>query len=53
MTLPELVLLSIPSPDQGTWYLGPVPLRGYALSIILGIVAAIWIGERRWVARGG
>jgi prolipoprotein diacylglyceryl transferase len=30
-----------------------VPVRGYALSIILGIVAAIWIGERRWVARGG
>jgi prolipoprotein diacylglyceryl transferase len=45
--------MSIPSPDQGTWYLGPVPVRGYALSIILGIVAAIWIGERRWVARGG
>ena len=22
-------------------------------AIILGIVAAIWIGERRWVARGG
>ncbi len=22
-------------------------------SIIVGIVAAIWIGERRWVARGG
>jgi prolipoprotein diacylglyceryl transferase len=50
--LPELVM-SIPSPDQGTWYLGPFPVRGYALSIILGIVAAIWLGERRWVARGG
>ena len=44
---------SIPSPDQGTWYLGPVPLRAYALAIILGIVAAVWIAERRWVARGG
>jgi phosphatidylglycerol---prolipoprotein diacylglyceryl transferase len=30
-----------------------LPIRGYALAIILGIVAAIWIGERRWVARGG
>ena len=48
-----LTLLSIPSPSQGVWYLGPVPIRGYALAIILGIVAAIWIGERRWVARGG
>jgi prolipoprotein diacylglyceryl transferase len=46
-------LWAIPSPDQGVWYLGPVPLRAYALAIILGIVAAIWIGERRWVARGG
>ena len=52
--MPDLLtLLTIPSPDQGTWYLGPVPIRGYALSIILGIVAAVWIGERRWVARGG
>ena len=49
MTLP----LSIPSPSEGTWYLGPVPVRGYALSIILGIVVGIVIAERRWVARGG
>lgn len=48
-----LAPLSIPSPDQGIWHLGPLPLRAYALCIILGIVAAIWIGERRWVARGG
>jgi prolipoprotein diacylglyceryl transferase len=45
--------LFIPSPSQGVWHLGPVPIRGYALCIILGVVAAIWIGERRWVARGG
>ena len=46
-------ILSIPSPASGIWYLGPVPIRGYAIAIILGILAAIWIGERRWVARGG
>ena len=51
--VPLLTSFSIPSPDQGVWHLGPVPIRGYALSIILGIVAAIWIGEKRWVARGG
>jgi len=45
--------LFIPSPSDGVWYLGPLPLRGYALCIIAGILAAIWIGERRWVARGG
>jgi prolipoprotein diacylglyceryl transferase len=49
----DLALLSIPSPSEGVWHLGPVPIRGYALSIIAGIIAAIWIGERRWVARGG
>ncbi len=46
-------VLSIPSPSSGIWYVGPFPLRGYAIAIIVGIVAAIWIGERRWVARGG
>lgn len=46
-------LLTIPSPADGVWNLGPVPIRGYALCIIAGIIAAIWIGERRWVARGG
>ncbi|CAB4696785.1 MAG: prolipoprotein diacylglyceryl transferase [Actinobacteria bacterium] len=50
---PLIAALSIPSPESGVWHVGPLPLRGYALSIILGIVAAIWIGERRWMARGG
>jgi prolipoprotein diacylglyceryl transferase len=48
-----LTSLSIPSPAHGTWELGPVPVRGYALCIIAGIVVAIWMAERRWVARGG
>jgi prolipoprotein diacylglyceryl transferase len=47
------VLASIPSPTQGVWQLGPLPIRAYALCIIAGIVAAAWITERRWVARGG
>jgi prolipoprotein diacylglyceryl transferase len=45
--------LSLPSPAQGVWYLGPLPLRAYALCIIIGIIAAIWLAERRWVSRGG
>jgi len=48
-----MTLLSIPSPSDGVWDLGPVPIRGYALCIIAGILVAIWIGERRWAARGG
>jgi prolipoprotein diacylglyceryl transferase len=47
------VLAYIPSPPQGVWHLGPVPLRAYALFIIVGIVAALLIGDRRWEARGG
>jgi prolipoprotein diacylglyceryl transferase len=46
-------LAYIPSPSEGVWHLGPLPLRAYALAIIVGIVVAIWIGERRFVARGG
>ncbi|HHX86503.1 MAG TPA: prolipoprotein diacylglyceryl transferase [Actinomycetales bacterium] len=43
----------IPSPPQGVWHLGPLPIRAYALCIIVGIVVAIFWGEKRWVARGG
>ncbi|MDQ1605095.1 MAG: hypothetical protein QOE01_2940 [Actinomycetota bacterium] len=45
--------LFIPSPSQGVWHLGPFPVRAYALCIIAGIVVAVWLGERRWVERGG
>lgn len=44
---------SIPSPSQGVWNLGPIPIRAYALLIILGIVVAVWVGNRRYEARGG
>ncbi|MEP9380880.1 prolipoprotein diacylglyceryl transferase [Nocardioides sp. KR10-350] len=51
--LAGLVPLSIPSPHDGVWDLGPIPIRGYALAIVLGIIVAVWMSERRWVARGG
>src|SRR6201996_7147085 len=47
------VIAYFPSPPQGVWHLGPIPLRAYALFIIIGIVAALLIGDRRWAARGG
>ena len=53
MTALATVAWSIPSPSQGVWHLGPLPLRGYALCIVAGILLAIWVGERRWIARGG
>ncbi|MDN4175817.1 prolipoprotein diacylglyceryl transferase [Nocardioides sp. SOB77] len=43
----------IPSPAQGTWMLGPFPIRAYALCIIVGIMAGVWLAERRSRARGG
>ncbi|MGB8020750.1 MAG: prolipoprotein diacylglyceryl transferase [Candidatus Nanopelagicales bacterium] len=43
----------IPSPDDSVWNLGPLPIRAYALCILVGILVAMWSGDRRWVARGG
>ncbi len=47
------ILASIPSPSESEIHLGPFPLRGYALCIIVGVFLAIWLGGRRWVERGG
>lgn len=46
-------LAYIPSPSRGVIHLGPVPLRGYAFCIIIGVFVAVWLGNKRWVARGG
>jgi len=43
----------IPSPSDGVWHLGPIPIRGYALCIIIGIFAAAVLADRRYRARGG
>ncbi|MGW1195313.1 prolipoprotein diacylglyceryl transferase [Streptomyces sp. NPDC002536] len=46
-------LAYIPSPSTGVVHLGPIPLRGYAFCIIIGVFVAVWLGNRRWIARGG
>ncbi|OFK66212.1 prolipoprotein diacylglyceryl transferase [Corynebacterium sp. HMSC074A09] len=46
-------LANIPSPPQGVWHLGPVPIRAYAMCIIVGILVAMWMTLRRYTARGG
>src|SRR3954468_21362220 len=48
-----LIPAFIPSPGQGVWHLGPLPLRAYAICILIGIFAGYWLGRKRWVARGG
>ncbi|RIQ32499.1 prolipoprotein diacylglyceryl transferase [Jiangella rhizosphaerae] len=48
-----MVPTSIPSPSSGSWEIGSFDLRAYALCIMAGIVVAIWLTNRRWLARGG
>lgn len=45
-------LSKIPSPSQSVWHLGGIPIRGYALCIVLGIVAACVVTELRMRRRG-
>ncbi|GIG62771.1 prolipoprotein diacylglyceryl transferase [Longispora fulva] len=45
-------LASIPSPSVGVWHVLGIPIRGYALCIVLGIVVACWITETRMRRRG-
>ena len=47
------LVTAIPSPSQSVWYLGPLPLRAYALAILTGIVVATLIAQRRMAERGG
>ncbi|RSO42876.1 prolipoprotein diacylglyceryl transferase [Streptomyces sp. WAC 06725] len=46
-------LAFIPSPSTGVVHLGPIPLRGYAFCIIIGVFVGVWLGNKRWIQRGG
>ncbi len=48
-----LPLASIPSPDQSTLEIGPLSIHYYGLTLLVGIVAAVWITGFRWTRRGG
>jgi prolipoprotein diacylglyceryl transferase len=48
-----VTLAYLPSPAQGVWQLGPLPIRAYALCILVGIFVAVYMTDRRWRARGG
>lgn len=43
---------ALPSPTVGAIHLGPLAIRGYALSILAGIVVAVWLTGRRLEHRG-
>lgn len=55
MTVPAsiAILATFPSPPQGVWEIGPVPIRAYAVFTIIGIIVAIWWSQKRLTARGG
>lgn len=43
---------AIPSPDVRGIEIGPLNVRFYGLAIALGALAAVWLAQRRWAARG-
>jgi prolipoprotein diacylglyceryl transferase len=53
MTTVAGVLASLPTPPGNAIHIGPLQLRAYGLAIALGVLAAIWIAQRRWARRGG
>ena len=42
------MLSSIPTPNNSAIGIGPLTIHFYALCIIIGVAAAIWIGNRRF-----
>jgi prolipoprotein diacylglyceryl transferase len=48
-----MVVGYLPSPSRGTWQLGPIPVRAYALCIVLGVIVAVWVTNRRYLNAGG
>lgn len=47
------LIASIPSPSSNGVSLGPLELRAYGMMIAIGVLAAVWLSQRRWAARGG
>lgn len=43
----------IPSPHSGSISLGPVTIHMYGLTLLVAILACIWLTGRRWRAQGG
>lgn len=46
------MIASIPSPSDGVFDIGPLPIHAYGLMIALGVVAAVWLAGRRLEASG-
>jgi len=43
----------LPSPASDIWHLGPVPVRAFALCMVAGVVAGLWLTDWRYRRAGG
>jgi prolipoprotein diacylglyceryl transferase len=43
----------LPSPASAVWHLGTIPVRAYALCMVLGVVVGLWLTDRRYRRAGG
>jgi prolipoprotein diacylglyceryl transferase len=47
------LLASIPSPSDNVFEVGGLSIRLYGVMLLVGILSAVWLSGRRWVAWGG
>jgi prolipoprotein diacylglyceryl transferase len=43
----------LPSPSRSLWHIGPIPVRAYAICVVLGIIVGLWVASRRYRRIGG
>ena len=48
-----MIVASIPSPPQSQFEIGPLTFHYYALCIIAGVIVGVFVGNKRYIARGG
>jgi prolipoprotein diacylglyceryltransferase len=53
MPAAHVPLAYLPGPASGVWHLGPVAVHGYALCVVLGVLALLGLTEGRYRAVGG
>ena len=42
----------LPSPASDIWHLGPFPVRAFALCMVAGVLAGLWLTDRRYRKAG-